>query len=258
MERSVLVHLVPDLVSIQSLAGQLVVVVDVLRATTTLACALGAGAEKVLPCLEVAEARELARTRRQSGENVLLGGERGGLPIAGFDLGNSPLEYTPERVGGRPLVFTTTNGTRALMRCIGASRVLLGAFVNLSGVLRAIEGEEQVHVLCAGTEGEPSWEDSLFAGAVVDALCREGAGHRIDLNDSARLARSGWRSVQGSGSDSAAGLVEALRLGRGGRNLLDIGRGDDIDFCSRVDSVPVVPELMLSDWWIRRARPARD
>ncbi len=251
MERSIRVHLVPDLVSIQDLAGQVVVVVDVLRATTTLACALAAGMEKVQPCLEVAEARELARVRRLAGEQVLLGGERGGEPIAGFDLGNSPLEYTAEAVGGQTLIFTTTNGTRALMRCIGAERVLLGSLVNRAAILRAIEEEEQVHILCAGTDGEPSWEDTLFAGAIVESWCPRGEASQVLLNDAARMAWRGWRSIQRPENNASQGLAESLRLGAGGSNLIRIGREADIDFAARLDTISAVPELVLSDWWIR-------
>jgi 2-phosphosulfolactate phosphatase len=255
MERSIRVHLVPDLVSIQDLAGQVVVVVDVLRATTTLACALEAGAEKVQPCLEVAEARELAQVRRLAGEQVLLGGERGGEPIAGFDLGNSPLEYTAETVGGRALIFTTTNGTRALMRCIGAERVLLGSLVNRAAVLRAIQGKEQVHILCAGTDGEPSWEDTLFAGAIVDAWCSQGEASQVLLNDAARMAWRGWQSIRRPEGNASEGLVASLRLGAGGSNLIRIGRAADIDFAARLDIISTVPELMLSEWWIRPCKP---
>src|ERR1041384_8191351 len=109
MSRTINVHLLPILVEPHELAGKLVVVIDVLRATTMIIHALAAGAKAVIPFLEVAGARELAE--RLPGQAV-LGGERGGNRIAGFDLGNSPLEYTPAAVGGKTLVFTTTNGTR--------------------------------------------------------------------------------------------------------------------------------------------------
>ena len=111
-----------------------------------------------------------SRPKVESG--IILGGERGGLPIPGFDLGNSPAEYTRERVAGKTVVFTTTNGTRAMQRCKQASRVLLGAFVNFSAVCRELGGVEQVVLVCAGTDGHVTREDTLFAGAVVDDLAR--------------------------------------------------------------------------------------
>src|SRR3989339_400165 len=144
------------------LAGATVVVIDVLRASTTIIHALNAGAAEIIPCGEVEQARALAADFPR--EEVVLGGERGGLPIDGFDLGNSPSEYTPDRVAGRTIVFTTTNGTRAMMRCRKAGRVLIGAFVNASAVAEQLVGCERISLLCAGTEGEYSRDDILMAG----------------------------------------------------------------------------------------------
>src|SRR5438132_10850132 len=107
----------------------MVVVIDVLRAAPTIFQALAAGATEVVPCLEVEEAKKIAV---QIARSAILGGERGGKQIPDFDLGNSPAEYTPERVAGKTVVFTTTNGTRAMLRCEAARRVLIAAFTNLS------------------------------------------------------------------------------------------------------------------------------
>src|SRR6185436_10147310 len=117
--------LLPALAEPGDLAGRTVVVIDVLRATTTIITALAAGATQVVPCQEIEEARRLAG---QFSPPAITGGERGGRQIPGFDLGNSPRAYTRKRVGGRPVVFTTTNGTRAMLRCREAGRVLIGAF----------------------------------------------------------------------------------------------------------------------------------
>ena len=121
-------HFLPRLTTPDALVGATVIVIDVLRATTTITAALAAGAERVIPCGELDDARrvreELAGGRPPV--SALLGGERGGLPIAGFDLGNSPAEYTPERVAGRTIAFTTTNGTQAMLHCRQAGRVLSG------------------------------------------------------------------------------------------------------------------------------------
>src|SRR5205823_10380648 len=139
-----------------------VVVIDVLRATTTIVHALAAGAREVVPCLEVEDARRIAA---ELGKAAILGGERRGLPIPGFDVGNSPAEYTRQRVGGKTVVFTTTNGTRAMQRCKFASRVLLGAFVNFSAVCRELAVVDHVALVCAGTDGHVTREDTLLAGA---------------------------------------------------------------------------------------------
>src|SRR5258706_13920045 len=133
------VYLLPALVEPAQLAGKTAVVIDVLRATTTIVHALAAGATQVIPCLEVDEARRIAA---ELGERAISGGERGGKQIPGFDLGNSPAEYSRERVAGKTVVFTTTNGTRAMLRCKAARRVLLGAFVNFSAVCRELVDSE--------------------------------------------------------------------------------------------------------------------
>src|SRR5262245_22121930 len=127
-EREVHVHLLPELVGNGRLANSTAVVIDVLRATTTIIHALAAGCCAVRPCLEVAEAQELAGGMRAG--KVLLGGERGGSPLPGFDLGNSPREYTACLCKGTTLVMTTSNGTRALIRAAEAERVVLAGFVN--------------------------------------------------------------------------------------------------------------------------------
>jgi len=132
-DRQIDVYLLPALVEPADLAGKAVAVIDVLRATTTIIQALAAGAAEVIPCLEVEEARRIAVPL---GGRAVTGGERGGKQIPGFDLGNSPAEFTPERVAGKTVVFTTTNGTRAMQRCKEARRVLVAAFTNLSAVCR--------------------------------------------------------------------------------------------------------------------------
>src|SRR5206468_2766584 len=130
--RSVFVHLTPDLAAPERLAGGVAVVVDVLRATTTIVHALAAGCGSVRPCAEIDEARALADSLPAG--KVLLGGERDGKPLPGFDLSNSPRECTPAVCRGRTLVLTTTNGSRALLRAAAAERVLVAAFVNFSAV----------------------------------------------------------------------------------------------------------------------------
>jgi 2-phosphosulfolactate phosphatase len=157
--RRIDVHLLPALVELDQLAGQNVVVIDVLRATTTIIYALASGAIQVIPCLEVDEARLVAAVEVPG--STVLGGERGGLPIPGFGLGNSPREYTRQRVGGKTVVFTTTNGTRALLRCKAARRVLIGAFVNHSAICRELADEADFALLCAGTDGDNANANSL-------------------------------------------------------------------------------------------------
>lgn len=232
LERNVLVHLVPDLVPQDRLAGGIGVVVDVLRASTTIVHALAAGCVAVLPCLEVEEAQAVAGQMRAG--RVLLGGERGGLPLPGFDLGNSPKEYTPKVCRGTTLVLTTTNGTRALLRSIGADRILVAGFVNYSAVCEQLRHEERpVHIICAGTDGEVTLEDTLLAGALVEYLAEVC---EICPNDSARLA---WDCFENHGRV----LLGALEVSKGGANLRRLGYDDDIRAAAQIDQFAIVPEL---------------
>ncbi|MCI0457406.1 MAG: 2-phosphosulfolactate phosphatase [Gemmataceae bacterium] len=231
-ERDVHVHLLPELVPAGTLAGGVAVVIDVLRATTTIVHALAAGCKAVLPCAEVEEALEVAGGMRVG--RVLLGGERGGAPLPGFDLGNSPREYTPKLCRGNTLVLTTTNGTRALLRAVEAARVLVAAFVNYSAVCEQLRHDARpVHMVCAGTEGAISLEDTLLAGALVDYLCQTG---ETRLNDAARLA---WDAFENHGEV----LLGALEVSAGGANLRSLGYDEDIRVAAQVDRYALVPEL---------------
>ncbi len=242
------VHLLPSLLAPDQVQGGAVAVIDVLRATTTIAHALVAGAAEVVPCDEVEEARELAHGL---GGAAVLGGERHGVRIDGFHLGNSPAEYTPDVVAGKTVVFTTTNGTRAMQSCRQAKRLLLAAFVNVSRIADQLEAEENIHLLCAGTEGEITREDVLLAGMLtVDLASR--LDRLIKLNDQASLAADAWRQAS---DEVLEGIPLAHILGdsRGGRNVRQIGMGHDIEAAARIDTLDVVPELDVTQWRIRPA-----
>ncbi|TWT31727.1 2-phosphosulfolactate phosphatase [Blastopirellula retiformator] len=236
------VHLLPELAPEEALAGSTTVVIDVLRATTTIVHMLAAGADHVVPCISIEDAKE----KGAAIEGAILGGERGGVRIDGFDLGNSPSEYSPDVVGGHTIVFTTTNGTKAMQRCQRAGRILIGAFVNLTAVCRELSGAEQVHLVCAGTAGEVTREDVLLAGAIVDLM---GTTSDWQLNDAAQIALDAWRAAQ---EDLVAvPLVERLQKSRGGRNVLAIGLENDIQIAATLDKFDLVPELDAKTWEIR-------
>ncbi len=221
---SVDVHFLPDLTDPDALAGDTVVVVDILRASTTILTALSHGASAVRPCLTVEEALEIRRTCPE----ILLGGERGGRRIPGFDLSNSPQDYSRERVSGRTIAFTTTNGTRALLHCRQAGRIHLGAFVNLGRLTdRLCDSDRPVHIVCAGTDGCVTGEDVLFAGCLVDRICRQRAAV---LSDSSRVAAAWWQR-----ESNRRPLAEALRETQGGRNLVNLSYDADIVQASRID-----------------------
>jgi 2-phosphosulfolactate phosphatase len=251
-QRNLNVHNLPDHVAESELAGSAVVVIDLLRASSTICQALASGAREIVPFLEVDET--LAAAKACDRARIVLGGERRGQRIPGFDLGNSPSEYMPHAVHDRCVYITTTNGTRALHHAKLGRRVLVGALLNLSAVALSIKDEARVDILCAGTNGVPTREDILAAGAFIDRL----AGQRkppFVLNDAAKAARREWdtliaaaQAVRRSVNDQ---LAVELRDTPGGRNLVNIGLEQDLVDCGQVDSLNVVPELDVRAWRIR-------
>lgn len=252
------VYALPQYAGPDELAGGVAVMIDVLRASTTIVAALEAGAAEILPCEEIDEARRQA-SDLPAGE-VLLGGERGGLPIDGFDLGNSPEEYQPGVVGSKRIVFTTTNGTRALARCRAAARVLVGAFVNASALYERLVGEQAIHLVCAGTAGEVGRDDVLFAGLLVDRLQRR-SGLPYALNAQAITARENWLSAfslpaaLGGEPLDPGRLADELRNSPGGRNLTAIGQEADILAAAQIDRYSTVPELDRDSFRVRLPSP---
>jgi 2-phosphosulfolactate phosphatase len=238
------VHTLPTNVRAEDLAASTVVVIDVLRATTTICQALDAGATEVVPFLEVWEAQ--AAAEKAGRENVVLGGERRGARIDGFDLGNSPAEYTPDAVGGKSVYITTTNGTRALYHARLARRIVVGAMVNLSSVVESVIREPRIDILCAGTDGEETLEDLLAAGAMIERLT---VTPLVDwqLNDAASNAAREWRMLVGkadlSGRSIEMQLAEKFRDTLGGRNCIEVGNAADLPECARIDHVRVAPEM---------------
>lgn len=239
-------HFLPELTSPDALEGAAVVVIDVLRATTTIVHAIAAGAADVIPCLEVDEARQIAQ---RLGRDAVLGGERRGVRINGFHLGNSPSEYTEQTIRGKTVVFSTTNGTRALQLCSRAKRVLIGGFVNFSAVCGAIADETAVHLLCAGTNQEITREDVLFAGAVVDDASRRLPPDALRLNDQSEIAADAWRSAARHLAGGAL-LADMLGASRGGRNLIEVGHERDIEIAAAIDTFQIAPRLDIAAWRI--------
>jgi 2-phosphosulfolactate phosphatase len=203
------------------------IVIDVIRATTTMCQALASGYARVFCTAEVEDARNL---RDELGEGV-LGGERNAVRIPGFDLGNSPREYL-EPLGGT-LILSTTNGTRAVVsaaqRC---DRVLVASLLNLAGVVdRAREADEDAVVVCAGVQGTLALDDAYVAGRIVELLGWE----RTDAAEAAARLGATW-----------SGAEDAFRASKSGRNLLENAPEleEDIAFCARESVLEVVPRLV--------------
>lgn len=236
MKRSLSVSLLPALFDRSTdLSQTCSIVIDVLRATSVMTTAGKAGANRIVTCGDIDTARELARDQVDR-DRPLLCGERHCKPIDGFDLGNSPAEYNQDVVAGRDLILTTTNGTRAINSVIQSRRLLVSSFLNLDATVAATDQESQLHLMCAGTNGEISLEDVLLAGALVDRFVHSGMTDHVD--DSARIA---WHSWQQSQSDSRP-LRAVLRQSLGGRNLIKVGFADDIDRCSQVNTIDGIVE----------------
>ncbi len=235
MAQEIFVHLLPTLFDPADVKGGIAIIVDILRASTTITHALANGAGGVIPCGAVEDA--FAIREASADGTCLLGGERGGIKIDGFDLSNSPDDYSPSVVSGKTIGFTTTNGTKALLRSQQADEILIGAFVNFSAVLQRIASQPKpIHIVCAGTDGVITGEDVLFAGALSEAL--QNTGEDWKANDAGKVAENHWR--QECNELTAAGIEPSLRRAQGGRNLIRLGYDKDIATASMVDSVPVV------------------
>lgn len=207
-----------------------VVVIDVLRATSSMVAAIAAGATRIFPVDSIEHARNLAV--QIAPQRPVLAGERGGLRPEGFALGNSPAEFTPEAVEGRPVIMATTNGSRAFGKVEAARRVHAASFLNLSVTAEALAREgHDVLIVCSGTELAPSLEDVACGGALSHRI-REIVGPGCTLADAALIARNTY----GAYPDVLAVLWRSSH----GRYLESIGLGADIELCARKDRHPVV------------------
>jgi 2-phosphosulfolactate phosphatase len=225
----------------RDLSQAVCVVFDILRATSTMITALANGAEAVLPVADIPEALAL----RQKNPGVLLAGERNGLRIRAdltgsidFDLGNSPREFTAEKVHGKTIVMTTTNGTRALRACANAKAVLIGSFLNLRATTNWLREKAPTHLIlvCSGTFEEPALEDVLAVGALCEKIWSNYAGGHV--SDSAEIARRIYPLLQFN-------LLDAMKNSRNGRRLLsNPDLRDDVWLCVQRETVSFVAALL--------------
>jgi len=251
------VTLTPDELLHVSLAGKTAVVIDVLRATTSIVTALENGAAGVLPVAEVDETRRLAAHWPQGAPPLppgaegaadrepLLAGERGARPPAGFHLGNSPLDFGEGTVRGRAVVLTTTNGTRALERAAEAAEVRVACLRNAAAAAAAVlDAGRDVVIACAGTEGRMSLEDVACAAVLLEELA---SAPGVRWGDGARLVR-GWMAAAGMPAGDE-GWAELLGDTVHGRRLLELGFERDVAFCARLNASGVVP-LSRGGWLV--------
>lgn len=216
------------------LNNKIAVVIDVFRATSTMVTALANGCQALIPVLTVEEAIE----RKNSEPEALLGGERKALPIEGFDLGNSPYDYVPEKVGGKKVIMTTTNGTRAIQAVSKAPFITMASFLNVESVAHSIlkrikqsDNIEGIVILCAGSEDRFDIPDTLCAGMLIDEL-----GQEIETNDLGCASHMLYDMAKGN-------LQESMKNTEHGRLLLSLGFEKDVIYCSTPNILPIVPVL---------------
>lgn len=214
-----------------------VIVIDVLRASNSIITAVDNGCRRVLPVVEIYEAKTLAV--RFASEQALLCGEREARMIPGFDLGNSPVEYKAERVRNRTLIFCSTNGSQAMTRAGVAAKAVVGSFANVSAVVEKLKSENHIAILCAGLRQRLSLEDTTCGGAFVDALLRSRpSGWK--LNDAAATAQALFLQ-------HAKDLVSMAQASEHGKYLSHLGADEDIKLCTQVDSTATVPIIKVDN-----------
>jgi len=217
----------------RSASGRAVAVIDVIRATTTITMALHHGCAGVIPVRTLSEARAVAQ---RLGGGALLAGERRADKAVGFELGNSPAEYRRERVEGRVVVLTTTNGTRAFQAAAGAQAIIACSFLNVAAAARWLTGTGlDILIVCAGTHGRFCLEDAVGSGMLIDRLL--GISTRaLELSDAARASHQLFTTYR----DDLPGM---LRDCEWGKEIIRKGFGVDLEICAQVDLTDIVPVM---------------
>ncbi|HVP80222.1 MAG TPA: 2-phosphosulfolactate phosphatase [Thermodesulfobacteriota bacterium] len=214
------------------LSDRIVVVIDILRATTVMVQAMSEGASEIIPLATVEEAFRMGKAFPRA--FILLGGERESKEIPGFDLGNSPREYFAERVKGKKLVLTTTNGTRAFHAVSSGKEILAGSFLNIGATAqRCIESERDLFIFPSGDKGNFSLEDTLCGGMLIDLIVKKEK-KEIFLTDASYCAQILYQRFKDN-------LVEGFYLSRHGKELIDRGFEEDLAYCAQIDLTPLVP-----------------
>lgn len=227
MKNDIDVCLSPELIDLYDLDGKIVVVVDILRATSVMVTALAHGASEIIPVATLEEAKSYLD------QGFLCAAERGGAQVEGFPLDNSPFSYMNEDIRDKPIVITTTNGTLAITKSTRADEVLVGAFLNIQSLASYIESKNKdVIIHCAGWKGKTNMEDTLFAGALVELL---KSSHDLAC-DTAHLSLKYYQSVKENLFETVKNSAHAKRL-----NKLHVIK--DIEFCVELSKYDLVPRL---------------
>lgn len=225
------VFLTSSVVTEEDVKGRTVVVIDVLRASSTIATALANGARAIVPVPDMAEAGKLASNLDPS--SFLLGGERGGEKIEGYHLGNSPLEYSRRTVSERTIIYNTTNGTVAIGQARQAQHLVVGSFLNASRIVEFVQEKElDVAVICAGWRNRVALEDTLCAGLILSRLWNDT--EPVLCSDTAHIAFTQYQNDRHA-------ISEALRRCNHAQWLAARGYEEDVEYCLQIDKLPVLP-----------------
>ncbi len=223
------VCLTPALLPLYRVEDYIVVIIDIFRATSSICYGIENGAEAIIPVSEVEE----CAAYREKGLDYLLAAERNGEVVTGFDFGNSPFAYTPEKVAGKTVVLTTTNGTHALHLSRQAKRIVIGSFLNITALCNWLKTQnDNILLVCAGWKNNFNLEDTLFAGAVIDQL--KGGNYKLD--DPALAANDLFQLGKHDISDY-------LKKTSHGERLKKLGIEKDIAFCQQIDLTNAIPVL---------------
>ncbi len=225
--RTIDVCLSPELMHLYNVHDKTVVVVDILRATSCMTTAFAFGIHSITPFAKLEDCLAMKE------KNYFTAGERDGKKVEGFDLGNSPFEYMDEKLKGKKIAFTTTNGTQAIAKSEGAREIVIGSFLNLAAVTKyLLASTNNILIVCAGWKGKVNLEDTLFAGAVVEAMKDE-----IKPDCDAPLAAE-HLYIQAKHD-----LVEFLKNSSHVQRLAKLNIHKDIQFCLTLDQYTEVPVL---------------
>ncbi len=215
------------------LRGRTTIVVDILRASTTICTAIQNGCREIIPVATVGDAAAIRANLDR--DSVLVCGEREGMKIEGFDLGNSPAEYSEQVVKGKVLVFASTNGSRAILKCAPSAATFVCGFVNLNSVVDITRKfDRDVAIVCAGKLGNFSLEDTFCGGAIIERL-QQGGKYEV-ANDAAQVALMLYKN-QGQP------LEAVIRQADHARYLIGLGFESDIATAAALDTINVVPVL---------------
>jgi 2-phosphosulfolactate phosphatase len=228
------IQLVPPSPNLNTLLNRAVVVIDVLRATSVMIHALSQGVLEIIPVATVEEAFQMAKIFPH--DAILLGGERESKKIPGFDLGNSPREYVAEKVKGKKLILTTTNGTKAFHLVSSGEEILVGSFFNIGAIAqRCLKLSRNLLIFPSGDEGHFSLEDTICGGMLIDLITKKGQ-NSIELTDASYSAQILYKRFE-------TNLLEAFHLSRHGKELMKRGFREDLACCAQIDITPLVPNF---------------